>query len=63
MKTAMPKKEMLRQNEVVRWLGINEKVLLKWVRSGIITRKTLAPGDRGFYSRDEIARKILGNEG
>lgn len=58
----MPQEKLLRLAAVCEWVGCKPWDVEKWVRSDLITRIKF-PNQRGFYDRDEIARKILNNGG
>ncbi len=60
MATKQPIKpvHLLRRGEVMKWLGINEQTLEKWVDLGIV-RAIKLPRQKSFYLKEEIERKLF----
>lgn len=61
----MPNEKLIRLGTVLEWLGCNPRDVDKWVEFGVIHR--LPPNHeklrlKGFYDRDEIRRKVLGEK-
>jgi hypothetical protein len=57
--SSSPEKELIRQREVIQWLGVTAHELQILVELGILHRVHLRPNSYGWFKTEEIRRLIL----